>query len=292
MNLLQDKSFYVDNSVTYPPFKNGLYMEEYFLKFMTDNNLQHDKNGRLYIPILWTNFQIEGWFNGEKNKMQNILNDWISKNSCENGYFTVVQYDDGPLLQLPQNTIVYGACSGTTPIPLIYEDNTNSLVSIRINNNLTFNNKPILCSFVGTITHNVRARCIDALQHSSNFKFIVNNNWTSNVNSDLQHNFINSTIQSKFALAPRGYGRSSFRFFEIFQLGSIPVYIWDDIEWLPFKDIIDYSKICVSININEISNLENKLLNIDENAYNNLWSEYYNVKYLFELNGMCKYICE
>ena len=72
--------------------------------------------------------------------MQNILNDWISKNSCENGYFTVVQYDDGPLLQLPQNTIVYGACSGTSPIPLIYEDNTNSLVSIRINNNLTFNN--------------------------------------------------------------------------------------------------------------------------------------------------------
>jgi hypothetical protein len=55
--------------------------------------------------------------------------------------------------------------------------------------------------------------------------------WTPDVNVNLQLVFINTTLESKFALAPRGYGRGSFRFFECFQLGTIPIYIWNDI-WL------------------------------------------------------------
>jgi len=84
------------------------------------------------------------------------------------------------------------------------------------------------------------------------FSMINSGGWVVNVNSSLQVVFINTTIDSKFALAPRGYGRSSFRFFEIFQLGTIPVYIWNDVNWLPFQDTIDYSRLCVSIHISKI----------------------------------------
>ena len=35
-------------------------------------------------------------------------------------------------------------------------------------------------------------------------------------------------------MAPRGYGRTSYRLAEIIQLGRIPVYIFDDFEWLPY----------------------------------------------------------
>ena len=93
-------------------------------------------------------------------------------------------------------------------------------------------------------------------------------------------------------MAPRGYGRSSFRFFEIYQLGSIPVYLWNDREWLPFKDKIDYSKICISINIKDIDKLEDKLLSITEEQYNNMYNEYLKIKHYFTLEGMSNRIIE
>jgi hypothetical protein len=94
------------------------------------------------------------------------------------------------------------------------------------------------------------------------------------IDSELQQLFITTTINSKFALAPRGYGRASFRFFECFLLGTIPIYIWNDINWLPFQNIIDYSRLCISIHVSEIDNLEDMLA-------------YYNeIKHLFELEGM------
>ncbi len=39
---------------------------------------------------------------------------------------------------------------------------------------------------------------------------------------------------SRFNLCPRGYGRSSFRFAESIQIGRIPVFLWDDVPWIPY----------------------------------------------------------
>ena len=95
-------------------------------KYMNDKNIQ---TKRKYIPATWTNFQIEKWFPYKKNVMQRTLDEWIYKNPSENGYFTIVQYDDGPLLRIPNNTIIYGACSGHIPLPLIYQDKNNTLIN-------------------------------------------------------------------------------------------------------------------------------------------------------------------
>jgi hypothetical protein len=287
---IHEELFYVKNKDTYPPFKNGDYLEEYFLKYMINNNLKYDKNNRLYIPILWTNFQIADWFNDKKDYMQNVLNQYIKDKPSENGYFTVVQHDDGPVLKLPQNTIIYGSSSGNIILPLIYED-INNLLTCKINKK-SFIEKELLCSFVGSETHYVRNIIYNKFNNNHLFKIYSKNNWTSNVNQNDQNNFIETTLNSKFVLSPRGYGRSSFRFFEIFKLGSIPIYVWDDIEWLPYKDIIDYNKICISININNIDNLENILLNINENKYNEMINNYNEIKYIFELEFMCKYITQ
>ena len=35
-------------------------------------------------------------------------------------------------------------------------------------------------------------------------------------------------------MAPRGFGRTSYRIAEIIQLGRIPVYMYDEDEWLPY----------------------------------------------------------
>ena len=39
---------------------------------------------------------------------------------------------------------------------------------------------------------------------------------------------------SKFNLAPRGFGRTSYRLSEIIQIGRIPVYLFDDYKWVPY----------------------------------------------------------
>jgi hypothetical protein len=247
---------------------------------------------RKYIPITWTNFQIEDWFQSNKQDMQKNLDEWIQNNPSENGYFTVVQHDDGPLLTIPTNTIVYGGCSGNIPIPLIYQDMNNTLENI---SKKQYNEKSILCSFIGNITSNsiqpnVRQEMFNKLSNYSDFKMINSGGWTPNVNETLQQLFINTTVDSKFALAPRGYGRSSFRFFECFHLGTIPIYIWNDIEWLPFKDIIDYNRLCISIHVSKIDDLHNMLLSINEETYNQMLKYYQEIKYLFELEGMSNQI--
>lgn len=287
--MINNHMFYCKNKDTYPPFKNGLYMEEYFF-----NHTKTIHTNRKYIPALWTNFQIEGWFKPKQNEMQMALNEWIYKNPSANGYFTVVQYDDGPLLQLPPNTIIYGACFGDIPLPLIYQDNNHTLVNLP---KKTFSEKSILCSFVGNITSNsvtpnVRQVMFDMFTNNSLFEMINSGGWTPSVNGNLQKIFIDTTINSKFAFAPRGYGRSSFRFFECFLLGTIPIYIWNDVKWLPFQNVIDYDKLCIVIHISKITEVENIIKNVDENQYNNMWNYYNEIKHLFELEGMTTQIIQ
>lgn len=277
--------FYCNNKDTYPPFKNGLYLEEYFFRKMNESSTPMK---RKYIPALWTNFQIEGWFQSRRDAMQASLDAWVSLNPSIGGYFVVVQYDDGPLLRMPENTVVYGACSGDIPIPLIYQDLTNRLVSYR---RKSFGEKNILCSFVGNITSNqvqpnVREIMFQVLHNRVGFQMINSGGWTPCVRGDLQTMFIDTTLDSKFALAPRGYGRGSFRFFECFLLGTIPIYIWNDTCWLPFQNVIDYSRLCVVMHISEIGSLESRLLAISECEYNAMFAYYEEIKYLFELEGM------
>lgn len=281
--------FYCRNKDTYPPFKNGLYLEEHFLKTFIEKAPTFK---RIYIPALWTNFQIEGWFQTYKSEMQKHLDEWVRQNPSDNGYFTIVQYDDGPLLRLPPNTVVYGACSNDIPIPLIYEDMNKTLESIP---KKSFHDKQILCSFVGNITANhvqpnVRAIIMQMFQNQPNFQMINSGGWTPTVNQNLQSIFINTTINSKFAFSPRGYGRSSFRFFECFQLGTIPIYVWNDENWLPFQNIIDYDQLCIHMHISEIEHLEPKLLSIDETKYAAMFDYYNTIKHLFTLEGMAAQI--
>jgi hypothetical protein len=271
------KNFYIPNNEIYPPFKNGSYLEEFFSNYFKNKNYNLS---RIYINAFWTNIQINPLL--EKNILQNELNQ-LNKHKK---YFTIVQHDDNVLFTLPKDTIIFGACSGDIPIPLIYEDKTNYLESIK---KISFNEKYINCSFIGSLTHNVRKKLYDKFKYDNSYIFNISN-WTSNVNKTNAELFIEVTLYSKFVLAPRGYGRSSFRFFEVFKLGSIPIYIWDDIEWLPYKDIIDYSKFCISINIDEIDKLSKIMEKIDENKYNDMLNEYEKIKYLFTLEGMSEYI--
>lgn len=284
MSLISDRRFYCRNKDVYPPFKNGLYLEEYFMKYVHSQ----PPTNRKYIPALWTNFQIECWFQSNKLEMQRSLDTWVSNNPSKGGYFAVVQYDDGPLLNLPKDTIVYGACCGDVPIPLIYQDVTNRLTTLH---KKSFKEKTIFCSFVGSLTYNGKddldvRKIMSKTLSNKVFDMIYSDGWTPDISTKLQNLFLQRMVDSKFALAPRGYGRASFRFYECLQLGTIPVYLWNDVKWLPFNDIINYDKLCICLNISDINTLETILKHIDEKTYNEMLSYYDEIKYLFEMKGM------
>ena len=68
---------------------------------------------------------------------------------------------------------------------------------------------------------------------------------------------------SYFSLCPRGYGVTSYRLYESFDFNVVPVYISTESEYyLPFKEIIDWRKLCVFYDPTKEDNLQSKLENI------------------------------
>jgi hypothetical protein len=234
----------------YPSYHQGLYLEEYFCKYFIDNCLNKELS-RYYIPVFWTNIYLKNWIHNYQNPMIQYFIDNLPK---DEKYFTVCQHDDAPTENLDGFDIdVYSAggnYSKGIPIPLICSKMPSDA--------LIPSEKSILCSFVGSNTHAVRDTVIKHYQNESEFH-IESKEWQYNIKKQDLDNFINITKKSVFTICARGYGKQSYRFSEAIQLGSIPVYVYDEEPYLPFKDEIDYNKFCVLIDSENIKNLKDVL---------------------------------
>lgn len=283
--------FRPSTSHVYPPFKQGYYMEEYLYLYLKDH-AEEISSGWIYLPVFWTNLQNHPGFTVQKGKYQLLLNRIIASASYPAGsrFFTCVQHDDGPGLQLPAGTVVYGACSGDIPLPLIYEDRTDRLLSAP---RRPFHERTLLASFVGTVgTHPVRDAMRRALEGRDGVYFHSRGLWSASVPEEDAGRFIEVTSRSRFCLSPRGYGRSSFRFFEAMLLDVVPVYVWDDVEWLPYKDEIVYNRFCLSVHVSELPGLYDRLSDIQEKEYEDMLEEMRRVRSWFGLEGMSRWIRE
>lgn len=267
---------------TYPPFKNGRYMEEYFYDYITNNIENFQSIDYVYIPAFWTNLQVSSDFAAKREYYNEFLNAIYNQYNGKK-FFTIVQHDDCVLLNIPKGTLIFGACSGHVALPLIYEDTTHTLSS------LTDLSKNLVCSFIGSETHNTRT--ILKSINIPNF-YIHIKSWTPNVPmNDIQH-FLQVTKRSIFTLAPRGYGRNSFRFFECFLLNTIPIYVYDDVNWLPYQDKIDYTRFSIVIHENDLPNIGSILQHIDEAKQEEMLEEVKTHAHYFTLDYMCKYVIE
>jgi hypothetical protein len=280
------KQFRPGTSQVYPPFKNGRYMEEYFYEYALKHK-DEISSSLVYIPVFWTNLQNHPGFLKQKANYEILLSRALNTMPLTTKYFTVVQHDDGPQLNLPKDTVLFGACAGTIPLPLIYEDNTNTLL-----NKSKDVKKEYLATFVGTLTHRVRKIMVKALEGLPSIKLVTqpHTEWTAAVPQSAADLFVDLTLKSKFCLSPRGYGRSSFRFFEAMLLDVIPVYFWDDIEWLPYKDILDYSKFSISIKHDTAPLTFDLLRSVSDEKYLSMVEELKRVRHYFTLEGMSEYI--
>ena len=270
------------NYPVYPPYHKGEYLEDYYMTFSDSNTINTD---RIYIPVSWTTYYCDGY---NRNELQSFLNNLDPSLK----YYTVCQHDDAPQENLPEDTLIFSAggnCekSGVIPIPLVCSPLPSELIVER--------ERTILLSFVGAVTHPIRQKCIESLRDESDVELAFSN-WSNRVPEDNFKYFINKTLSSKFCLAPRGYGASSFRMYEAMQLGSIPVYVTDKV-YTPFTDVLDWNDFAVIIKEKDIPSIHEILLSYDEDRIvmmqknlKEVWNKYcsidavcHNIKRILEL---------
>ena len=271
--------FRCDSGIVYPPFSN-MYFEKYFYRYIETLYSETKITQELYesyIPVFWTELQIAHGFENIKDRLQSV----IDKLQKDKTYFTIVQHDDGILIHMPNNVIVFGM-GGIGDIPLLLTYDNTELFQEYKNNN-----KTVFCSFVGSLTHPCREIMLSVMNKPD--VVLITNNWTNRVEEDKQQLFLQTTSKSRFTLAPRGYGKTSFRMYEALRLNSIPVYIYDD-EWLPYKEVLDWSKLAVLVHINHIHTLYNDLKEITDDQITEMLDYYHSVEHYFTYDGMCEYV--
>jgi len=230
--------FTIATNHTYPP-GNDMIFEEYFKNNFLNLNHQSD---RIYLPILWTNFYISrNYGNSDMSDIQLFLDNLPR----DKKYFTIVQWDDGILNDLKDLDIkIYSSGGvGDYAIPLI--NRPHDMIN---------RDRDIFASFIGVINgrHRIRERLRDSLTNKDGYFISETCGFTK---------FKEVMERSIFSLCPRGYGKTSFRINESLNLGSIPVYIYDD-PWIPFNDLVDFEEYGILIPENEIDNIDNILKNI------------------------------
>ncbi len=258
------------SGIVYPPFSLDFF-ERHFFNYIQ----KYPELLERYIPVFWTEINNMSY---DINKLQTIL-DSLPQDGRR--YFTIVQHADGIHNKLQNTDVFFLGGKGDIPLALIYDNP-------RIFNHYASNEKTIFCSFVGANTHPCRVQMCNVLQGKPGVVLSIEG-WTNKIPAHKQTEFLEFTSRSKFTLAPRGYGRTSFRLYEAFKLKSVPVYVYDDL-LLPYTDIIDWNKLAVLVHVSQIPNLYSILSSISDSQYDAMLKYYEDNARLFTYDGMSDYI--
>lgn len=100
--------------VEYPPDNRQIFEEWFF------HNVHEIPGDRVYLPVFWCSFQVNNDY-GKGRKMAE-LQAFVDGLDRSKKYFTITQYDDGPLVDFKDLDIqVFGSGGGRidVPIPLV-----------------------------------------------------------------------------------------------------------------------------------------------------------------------------
>ena len=91
---------------------------------------------------------------------------------------------------------------------------------------------------------------------------------TKTAEGDMRHlrqDFVDTVLDSDYALDVRGDANDSTRLFEILSLGRIPVIV-DTERRLPFSDVINYKEFCLIVDFRDIKKLPEKIAEFNKNV--------------------------
>jgi hypothetical protein len=245
------QEFLPEMPVQYPPHQgySPMIEERAYSFFKSKQELESDY---IYIPIQWTSWHINpgGEYGQNTQPLIDFCNQLTEKHPNEK-FFTVVQYDGGTLVPIDNCKIFassgdfsspLGKNSSYEPIPLLCDPHGGISKEVR----------QYKVGYAGRDTHPLRVKMNQVLSHLPGYKFAVN----------LDHNrtevFRDILYNSVFALSPRGFGPASFRMYEAIQMQCVPIYISDEF-WLPFTEYIEWDKMCLLINNDEIETIPERV---------------------------------
>lgn len=200
------------------PIDNAHTFERWFF----DTFLSGDTRDRIYLPVQWTAIYCNNKFGNDKRVIDQ-LQVYLNKLDTKKRYYTIVQFDDGILNNIDHLDLKIFSMGGGRidyPIPLLCTPHRPQK-GVK---------QDLIANFIGRETHPIR-KSVMALKKQEGYY----------ISSD-PHNMSEYTwymIRSRFTLAPRGYGPTSFRLCEAIHAGSIPVYISDN-HILPYNIPFDY----------------------------------------------------
>lgn len=210
-----------------------------FERWFYENWKPEDCRQMTYLPILWTGYFCKHKY-GRDHRALRYLQSFINSLPGDRQYYSIIQYDSGPLIRLPKNVKMF-AMSGPVvhyPLPLVCEPHRYKMD----------HGKTIFANFIGSLTHPIRRKIVSRLQNKAGYSI-------SYKKKSLEQ-FCDILSRSVFTLCPRGFGETSFRIQEALQYGSIPVYISD-------KFIIphnyDFNEYGVIIHANQVDRIHNIL---------------------------------
>jgi len=242
--------FQVPTNHENPP-DSAIIFEEYFgIKY---NDSKRKPNDRIYLPVYWTNYYIsKNYCNDDMSDLQAEL-DALPR---DKSYFTIYQWDDPICQDLKDLDIfVYGQGGyGDYPIPL------NCIPHGSFRDDEKYSLRPTLASFIGSVDgrHPIREKMRDVFAKEKDC--VVEDRRGKGFFTK----FMKMMDESKFALCPRGYGKTSFRICEALEAGAIPVYIFDD-PWIPFVDVLAFEGYGVLCHEDKLEELPSYLREIAAN---------------------------
>lgn len=120
----------------------------------------------------------------------------------------------------PNLLVISAGGFGHVPVPLYKQQEA-------LSNVIPMKDRKYLTSYVGSNGHGpkrIRERMIDALDGDrSKFYHGKIGTWRDVM------------INSKTQLVPRGFGRTAYHYVEAVQLGLIPIHIYTDVPWIPYR---------------------------------------------------------
>lgn len=235
--------------IIYPAYNDDYGVEQDFLKYLEKNrNLVVDDPVLAdwhYLPSYWTRWHLNHEYASKGlSELKELVGKSILKASKT---FTVCQYDDGAVIELKGVTQMLSSRKGIVgiDIPLLAKPLKVPWIKPK---------KTVLASFMGRLsTHPIREEMTECLAEIPDVE-IVDGNYDVTT-------YISTMLRSKIALCPRGYGGSSFRFYEAMQLGIVPLLIGDK-DTRPFKNLINWDN--CSFYVNNVKDVKTLIMNIPD----------------------------
>jgi hypothetical protein len=181
-----------------------------------------------YLPVFWNRYYIESWGQEGLEELQDEILHLVSRNRPT---FTICEYDVQDMQPF------YDLC-GMVVFTASRRDDAHErnidipLLCSRHDRPATLPEKRHLASFAGNLaTDGLRLEMAERFAGREGLK-ILNGNWGPEFFTEL-------LLESYIALAPRGHGGQSFRFYEAMDLGVVPFHIGTP-DTRPFRRWIDW----------------------------------------------------